>query len=78
MTKKLDYGIIEVQRLREVFTMKILLLVFASIFLLLCVSFFAQWLRWTVIPDIVDKIKEKKLKKFLKKQQKMLDKQKQM
>ena len=54
--------------------MKILLLILASIFLLLCVSFFAQWLRWTVIPDIVDKIKEKKLKKILKKQQKMLDK----
>ena len=78
MTNRRLYGIIKVQRLREVQTMKILLLTLAGIFLLLCISFFAQWVRWTVIPDIVDKIKEKKLKKFLKKQQKTLDKQKQM
>lgn len=56
--------------------MKIVLIAVAVLFALPCVGFFFQWLRWETIPTIKDKIKEKKLKKLLKKQQKMLDKQK--
>jgi hypothetical protein len=51
--------------------MKNALIFLAVLFILPCVGFFLQWLRWEVIPTIRDKIKAKKLQK---KYRKTLDK----
>ena len=51
--------------------MKNALIFLAVLFILPCVGFFLQWLRWEVIPTIKDKIKAKKLQK---KYRKTLDK----
>ena len=43
--------------------MKNALIFLAVLFILPCVGFFLQWLRWEIIPTIKDKIKAKKIKK---------------
>ena len=47
--------------------MKNALIFLAMLFILPCVGFFFQWLRWEIIPTIKDKIKEKKLQRKIRK-----------